>query len=70
MNAIQQARRDAQLDVPQLALAVGVAPCTVLRWEDGSRLPRPAAAVRLCAVLPALTIERIYATANPFAKAA
>ena len=46
MGATRKSRQAAGLSLAEVAVAVGVSPATILRWETGQRTPRGAAALR------------------------
>ncbi|GEM_PF-2355293 len=54
----REMRIAAQVSVSELAQVVGVSEGTLWRWENGTRVPRPAQAVALAVALEALSRTR------------
>jgi len=57
IRRLRDARTTAGLTVPQLAVAIGVEPVTVYRWEAGKAFPSPLALEKLAAHLPGVPGE-------------
>jgi DNA-binding transcriptional regulator YiaG len=57
-GAAKRIRLNANLAVTDVARAVGVAPSTTWRWEEGQRTPTGAAALRWKRLLDRLAAQR------------
>lgn len=64
VNYIRQARKAKRLTLQQVADLVGVTKTTVSEWERGQKRPTADRAHKLCDVLPALTLNKIYPRAQ------
>lgn len=67
---IRSARKAKGLTLQAVATSVGVSMVTVSEWERGVKTPRADNAKKLIKALPSLTLNKIYAAAQPSTEAA